>query len=518
MPSGTPGNDTLVLTSPVFFDQVDMGDGRDELTLADSPDGNYVAVSNAEVVIGGSGNDAVTLYMDTMAFVKGNVSVDLKGGVNTLYFGDPIPGLVGISNVHHFIGSYADDLIGFDIPAAGTSTVNVDMDQGNDTFYYNIDLPSSALPSAITVIGAETITGFTKASADITIGGQATGTNVTMSGTSDVLRLTTNALTNTLTSHGAETIIGSEDRDVVRVDLNYGPAKLDLGVGNDRVELLGSNMNSVEVTNVEALLGRGIADNVVLSGASPIAMSIDLGGGQDSLLALGLEGRSLLVSNTETIVLGSGGDSVNVRTALKNGVIDMGDGLDFLTLQGSGNSVSIINAEDIIGGAGADKLTLQGVNGAYVDAGAGADVVIGTDHTDILYGNLGGDTLNGGGGDDFIIGGLGKDTMTGGEGADRFVFRGGADSDLATRDIITDFQVGVDKLEFENMLQGQFTLVTETAFSGFTANGQTQAHFLDATDQLLFDVNGDGAMDMRMTLQGVDGTQLAATDFIWSFD
>ncbi|MDZ7875678.1 MAG: Ig-like domain-containing protein [Rhizobium sp.] len=89
-----------------------------------------------------------------------------------------------------------------------------------------------------------------------------------------------------------------------------------------------------------------------------------------------------------------------------------------------------------------------------------------TTHDQVIYGFGGNDTISGGNGDDWISGGDGADTLTGGAGRDTFAFaasdsQGDVESseyrvggnrinlidDADGYDVITDFVVGVDKLE-----------------------------------------------------------------------
>lgn len=74
------------------------------------------------------------------------------------------------------------------------------------------------------------------------------------------------------------------------------------------------------------------------------------------------------------------------------------------------------------------------------------------DGNDVLLGFAGNDTLSGGKGSDTIIGGTGKDILTGGEGADVFRFAiGDSKAGGGVRDIITDFERGVDKLDLASL-------------------------------------------------------------------
>lgn len=83
----------------------------------------------------------------------------------------------------------------------------------------------------------------------------------------------------------------------------------------------------------------------------------------------------------------------------------------------------------IQGGIGADTINIPGTApnltaGAQVnvDAGAGADTVIGHAGANRLDGELGNDNLSGGGGNDLLIGGAGNDIIDGGAGSDRAQF------------------------------------------------------------------------------------------------
>jgi hypothetical protein len=70
-----------------------------------------------------------------------------------------------------------------------------------------------------------------------------------------------------------------------------------------------------------------------------------------------------------------------------------------------------------------------------------------------MTGGNGNDTLNGGSGNDTLIGGAGRDNLTGGAGSDTFVFKSAAEAGNGTgasssnADLITDFQVGFDKID-----------------------------------------------------------------------
>lgn len=146
--------------------------------------------------------------------------------------------------------------------------------------------------------------------------------------------------------------------------------------------------------------------------------------------------------------------------------------------------------------------------------GDGSDVLFGEAGNDRLEGGLGDDRLEGGAGADTLIGGIGTDTLVGGAGVDRLT--GGADQDnfilsraAGSRDVITDFTVGTDKLvisaaEFGGGLQAGNSLEFGQVLTGdgpaTTPAGQGAFVYNNATGSLMWDVDGTG---------GAAGTQVA---------
>ena len=80
---------------------------------------------------------------------------------------------------------------------------------------------------------------------------------------------------------------------------------------------------------------------------------------------------------------------------------------------------------------------------------------MGGDGNDLIYGGDGNDVLRGDAGNDVLIGDSGMDIFYGGAGADRFAFKGA--SALADRDVVRDFQDGVDTLSFEKLGLSQYS-------------------------------------------------------------
>ncbi|ENM3940196.1 VWA domain-containing protein, partial [Vibrio cholerae] len=135
-----------------------------------------------------------------------------------------------------------------------------------------------------------------------------------------------------------------------------------------------------------------------------------------------------------------------------------GKGLDgltqFLTLK-NGYAPSSLELYEYIKG-NAKSLDVAGDTRGGNDklhGGLGDDILFGQGGDDELYGEDGNDILFGGTGNDILIGGLGNDILTGGSGEDLFKW---VDGDLdGSRDRITDFKIGQDKIDLSDLFDNQ---------------------------------------------------------------
>ncbi|HVI31347.1 type I secretion C-terminal target domain-containing protein [Phenylobacterium sp.] len=119
-----------------------------------------------------------------------------------------------------------------------------------------------------------------------------------------------------------------------------------------------------------------------------------------------------------------------------------------------------------------------------------------------------GDVLVGGAGADTLIAGMGPDVLTGGAGADVFVYR--ATPWNAGR--VTDFQVGVDKLDLSALLKGSNYMGSDPVRDGFlrfeAAGGGTR---------VLYDADGArgaAVAQQVVTLDGVASGGLSASNVV----
>lgn len=180
--------------------------------------------------------------------------------------------------------------------------------------------------------------------------------------------------------------------------------------------------------------------------------------------------------NDDEIELGAGNDGTYGFEG--NDVIYAGSGNDLIYGDyGHDKLYGQEGNDSLIGGDGNDELYGQEGND-YLSGGKGNDTLEGGDGNDRLYGINGDDILRGGAGNDYLDGGAALDIMTGGTGVDIFAFDY---NDLSTRaDIITDFEVGIDRLEFVagfEVDEQYFDIVQSDGNTDivYTKNGQRQA-------------------------------------------
>lgn len=183
-------------------------------------------------------------------------------------------------------------------------------------------------------------------------------------------------------------------------------------------------------------------------------------------------------ANGDLIAAGLNNDNVNAGDG--NDVVWGGSGRDMLS-GGNGNDTMWGGTENdtLYGGAGndilhggngnndvrggADNDTLNGNDGDDVVRGEdGNDNIGGQNGNDTLYGGAGNDVFTGGTGNDRLQGGAGRDAVTGNSGNDVFVFQtgdmtnwgattGAIDQRMQQLDVITDFVIGQDKINFSGI-------------------------------------------------------------------
>jgi Ca2+-binding RTX toxin-like protein len=155
-------------------------------------------------------------------------------------------------------------------------------------------------------------------------------------------------------------------------------------------------------------------------------------------------GRSFIVAGggdggLELLEILPGGRLIRLTQLLDSSVTATG-GVSAITATGLGDQIEIFVAGE---GAGILRLMLNlSALGQVMVSGEGADSLSGGALDDLITGAAGNDRLSGGAGDDVMTDGTGADTLAGGAGADLFVL-----SSDGERDVIADFQLGIDRLD-----------------------------------------------------------------------
>jgi Ca2+-binding RTX toxin-like protein len=282
------------------------------------------------------------------------------------------------------------------------------------------------------------------------------------------------------------------------------------GAGKDTVTNTGTIRGYVSLGDGDDLYTGGSGEDIVQDGGGSDVTN--LGSGNNTYVAVRQNG----VDGTDVVSASSDIDTYDASAANSKVMINLDKAAhDFAPFVPAANRVAANTATgaDV---AGNFKDTITGFNNAI--GGGGNDIIYGNYGGNILEGSAGSDTLcgyagndrlDGGSGADQLFGGAGKDILTGGTGADSFLFASTSDSGVtrSTRDMITDFQQGIDVISLAvidaNTTNGSgdnsFNFIgTNKAFTG--AAGQLRAFW--SADGLVIegDVNGDRKADFAIEL------------------
>ncbi len=276
-----------------------------------------------------------------------------------------------------------------------------------------------------------------------------------------------------------ERVVGSDDSDTIDLSsLNGVTIDLDL---------------SGPAANPAAQGGEGPQDGaIIVDGA--ILTEVD-----DFENVVGSSGDDLILGNDEFNILDGGAGNDAIHSFGGADIIIGGEGSDtalftagpgvVLDLDEFGNGVAEVNAPD---GATLDQVFgFENINGSN-NAGSpngGNDILSGNSGENVLRGQAGDDILNGEGGDDVLEGGAGNDILIGGEGADIFTFGPGFGTD-----VILDFQIGLDRLDF----------------SDFGPDFASSVSVTQEGRDAVFSFGSEGGL----RLEGVDSALLNDDDFI----
>ncbi|EPX78512.1 calcium-binding protein [Salipiger mucosus] len=312
---------------------------------------------------------------------------------------------------------------------------------------------------------------------------------------------------------GADTLDGGTGLDVI--DGGSGLDNLAGGAGGDTVRGGDGNDTIYGDADDDSLYGDGGTDTL-LGGSGTDRLE----GGDDGDLLLG-------GSNSDTLKGDAGDDTLNGEggydTVLYAGIYaPVYVNLESGTATGGAGTDTLLNIENVFGGASNDVIYGTNAHGNRLEGSSGNDTIYGLDGRDTilggnsndrLYGGDDVDKLLGGAQDDFLDGGGATDFLTGGSGADTFVLRDIADTgvgrwnrdeirdfDAAEGDVINVFLVDADATTGGN----QAFTYAGTSFTGTAGELILNDYVLSGVDVTIasMDVDGDAVIDGQLYIVG----------------
>ena len=168
----------------------------------------------------------------------------------------------------------------------------------------------------------------------------------------------------------------------------------------------------------------------------------DIIGGSDEgdVLRGGMGNDSITGNGGDDLVYGDAGDDILIGgDGSGNDTYDGGADTDTLIYSSAVNPITVDLEAGTATGDDIDNDAIENVEN--VIGGSGDDDISGDDKDNELSGGPGDDLINGRSGADILVGNEGSDTLTGGDDADTFAF-----TLFHGADIITDFEIGIDRL------------------------------------------------------------------------
>ncbi|MBN3907805.1 MAG: phytase [Nostoc sp. NMS1] len=224
--------------------------------------------------------------------------------------------------------------------------------------------------------------------------------------------------------------------------------------------------NPVNLTGVQPTFGSSNSDNITVQPGKTFFAGDGadfVEGTEGNTIQAGNDDDTVLVGSNSSVSGGDGNDQIFIgqNGAAQNTNADGGNGDDVITVVEANGSNNLFGAE------GNDTLTVIEGSRQSLFGGSGNDTLSSNGSNNRLYGGSGddklfsnvNDSLFGGDGDDVLFAGQGgSDRLSGGTGADQFWI---ANASLPTsKNIVTDFTVGIDKIGLGGIGVTQFSTLT----------------------------------------------------------
>jgi Ca2+-binding RTX toxin-like protein len=517
--------------------------------------GSATVKISSNVIIGGSGNDTVGLYLGVNTFQFENFpgtpqmsakdnTINLGGGDDTinLNFHAVGGGFVDVQGNHFDGGS------GFNsISITSTEQLSVVYDVTNNELKLNGELNFAANFQNIQTNGPITLTiqrasgnalvfnnTNNSANFNVTFGGDGADTLKGVSGNHFIVGgLGGDILTG---GSGNDTFAYTSAQDSTQAAPDF---ITDFQTGGDKIDLLGVSVNHIST------IVNGAADFVFVETSSGQVMQINVAGTVQATDFSGVTTNYYMQgdSGNNTLIGGNGNDVIDGHGG--NDLIIGGGASDALFGGAGQDTFKYMTVADSLQGSGADTIfdfqtgqdqidltalainhistidngtaefvfiettsgTLMQINFVGADAIQAKDFNVtggtnfyiqGDSGNNTLIGGAGKDVIDGHGGNDLIIGGGGSDALFGGAGNDTFKYLAASDSTVAAPDTIFDFTSGTDKIDLTAVHTS-----SKDVFNILVSGGASY---------IFVDLGGDGVNDMLIQATGT----VTISDILWN--
>lgn len=485
--AGTGDNDLIIAnntTSSKFLnstDQIDLGAGIDTVKV-------YLATTDTALGL-------PTLTNVEIFYINGGAITALTApaGVTTLSIDAPVantPATYTIANQAVILAKHtvtADTTTTIASATDTTQNITVNGQSRTGTAVNTLDLSGSKVATLnLTTAGADSTISLNNTGAALTtlnIAGDknlaltertaaVAGTVTTIDATAATGNVSVNA-TAASTAAGFKYKGGSGTDTLTFANDEFGAltagSQLDGGAGtSDKIGLLDTDLTAAEAAKINATVGfevLGLNTGITLDASTLTSIkkfSVDTAAQTLTIGSMATGSLVTVTTNTTKLTLGAKtgvtDTSIALGLAASAGItvatLDT-TGITKIALSSNGTAANTLTAmtnsdDSTFTVTGTDDLTMT-LNvgtafGSKVDASAFTGKLTVTGSNIIASG----DTIIGGSGADTISGRSGADTLTGGAGADTFSFANvnAGGTNFGQGDVITDFVVGTDKLQF----------------------------------------------------------------------
>ncbi len=243
--------------------------------------------------------------------------------------------------------------------------------------------------------------------------------------------------------------------------------------------------------------GSGLDFNIFLN-KSGLLENISGTSGSDVLSGSGASEKINAMEGNDSIEGGAGNDT-----------IDGGSGIDTVIYTNCINSISINLATGSV-----NSTSEKNISGIGIDKLFNIENIVSGSHHDNLLGSKINNRIEGSAGNDTLDGGLGKDTLAGGDGADTFVFS--SKSSISNLDTISDFQVGVDRIQLNRKVFSKLKVAAD--YLAFGTASDSKSHYLiydSASGKLSYDADGNVSKIKPVDIALIGkGLSLTSTDIL----